>query len=404
MATEPANGDVMPVPDEQSPKIDDLFFSRQIRMPGLGRSGQGKLAESSVLIMGAGALGCPVATAMVGAGVGSVTVADGDRVERRNLHRQTAYCLQDEGRYKAECLAEYLSQRCPEPDVRFFNEFIAPESMNRIVDTSLRLVVDCCDNFASRFALHDYCRDHSIDLIQASVQNFSGSLLFFEFSRHAQPCLGCLYPAVPHEGCVGSCAQDGILGATAQIIASAASQEAIRHLSGMKPMTHARHMLFNLENFEVFKLQLPRSPNCPAGVRGDLPGTSPVHSRNTEVAEPAVAGEPAAVEEPAAVAEPAVAGEPADQTAGHSDGAEILDIRNPWEYREIDDRLAPSRLKIPMDELVNGSDVLDKYRPYAVICESGIRSAKLLDILKNRGFTAVYHIEGGFAALRSPMT
>lgn len=365
MEMEAVNGSIADVHDE--------YFARQIKLPWLGEEGQKRLICSKVAVIGAGALGCPAATYLAGAGVGEIRIIDGDRVERSNLHRQPAYTLEQASRgvYKAQALAAFLKERAPSLKVTAVPEFIAKGNHRQPLEGA-DLVLDCCDNFSSRFLIHDACRLMNIDLMQASVQDSAATLQGFRFSRQRSPCLRCLYTQQPSDGCTGSCALNGILGASAGVAASLMAQQALRHISGSRLLEHGRQTLFDLNNLSLMHLEFPGANNAEAGEE-----CACVNILNTSEGDAAV--------------------NPEQLIRG---GGRIIDLREPEEFRPGDDQLTPGRESISVSRMQDELPRMNPEQQILLICEHGVRSAGMLREMKKQGFTRVEHIPGGYAALR----
>ncbi len=187
-------------------------YSRQIVLPTVGGRGQQALLDSHVLLIGCGGLGCPVALALAGAGVGAITLVDADEVALSNLHRQIAFTEADLGKPKAEVLASALRLRAP-VNVRALSERAEPNNLPSLLN-DVDLAIDGCDNFATRFAVADACAAAKKPLISGAVSAYAGQLL--AQPAGGAPCYRCLFESEPEEA--RSCDADGVLpGATLSV-------------------------------------------------------------------------------------------------------------------------------------------------------------------------------------------
>lgn len=352
------------------------YYDRQLRLPEVGLSGQERLAEARVVVVGLGALGSPAASYLVRAGVGTVHLVDGDRIEGSNLHRQPLYDAPEVGSFKADRAARRLSAANPHVQVVPHRRYVGPESGLPQSEGDLDLVLDCTDRFSSRFAIHDLCQARRIPLVSAAVSSFTGQLYHLPFARQKGPCLRCVYPQTPADGCTGSCAEDGILGASAGVMGSLQALLALRLLLGLESVPAATMHTIDLATLQVHAMSWEPSPSCPScGGNGDTGGH--------EALRPAAS----------------VPIRESEAPERHSD-ATILDVRTPGEAQELDRLLVPGARPYPLDDLYASLETLDRDAPYVIICEHGVRSRRVLGDMKAMGFRHVSHLEGGFARLR----
>ncbi|MBW9248977.1 MAG: molybdopterin-synthase adenylyltransferase MoeB, partial [Acidithiobacillus ferriphilus] len=193
--------------------LDDaalLRYARQILLPEIDIAGQQALAASRVLIIGMGGLGCPAAQYLAAAGVGNLTVCDGDQVELSNLQRQILYSEADLGRPKARAARDRLRAMNQQIRVSAWTESAQPESLAAALDTH-DLVLDCTDNFSSRHAINRACRHAGKPLVSAAAIRWEGQLAVFDFRVPESACYACLYPdGVEDTG--DTCSRSGVLG------------------------------------------------------------------------------------------------------------------------------------------------------------------------------------------------
>jgi adenylyltransferase/sulfurtransferase len=210
-------------------------YSRQLRLPEVGVPGQRRLAEASVLLIGAGGLGCPAAVYLAAAGVGRLGLVDDQAVELTNLHRQILYAASDVGRAKVESAAETLLARNPEIRVDAIGERLTAANALRLIE-AYDVVLDGSDNFPTRYLANDACVIARKPLVHAAAIRFQGQLLTILPGRSA--CLRCVFPEPPEAGAIPSCQDSGVLGSTVGIMGTLMAHEALKLLLGVgEPLT-----------------------------------------------------------------------------------------------------------------------------------------------------------------------
>ena len=213
------------------PVTMDEIFSRQIRLAEVGQEGQEKLAKARVLIIGMGGLGTPALQYLSSAGVGAITLLDGDCIDPSNLHRQPLYGFSDIGKEKTEVAARKIKEMHPWSKVRPIHQWITAENVDLYIPFH-DLILECTDSWKTKFLVHDACYRHRKPLVMASLYQFEGQLAVYPFDKELKGCLRCLWPVEPPEGCVGTCEEVGILGATAGILGTLQAQVALLSLLG----------------------------------------------------------------------------------------------------------------------------------------------------------------------------
>ena len=236
-------------------------YSRQMILPGIGGKGQRKLMEAKVLIMGAGGLGSPAAIYLAAAGVGTIGLADFDRVELHNLQRQILHKTGDLGRLKVESGRETLESLNPEVKVQTYSDRIVSANIREII-RGYDLVLDGSDNFPTRFLVNDACYFERKTLISGAILRFDGQLSTFK--PHAGgPCYRCLLPEPPPPGMVPSCQEAGVLGAVAGIIGILQANEALKEILGLGESMAGRFLIFNALNLSFHEVKIAKNSNCP---------------------------------------------------------------------------------------------------------------------------------------------
>lgn len=208
-----------------------LRYSRHILLPQIDIEGQQALKNSHVLLVGAGGLGCPVGLYLAAAGVGQITIVDADQVELSNLQRQIAHPMEHLGLNKAQSLQQALNRINPSVMVSVTAEWLNEENADALISRA-DAVLDCCDNFATRYLVNRLCVKHKKALVSGAAIRGEGQLVVLNHYDQA-PCYSCLYPQGVDEG--ETCAQAGVLAPLVGVIGSLQAVEALKYLTGTLP-------------------------------------------------------------------------------------------------------------------------------------------------------------------------
>jgi len=255
------------IPDEKpkeparAPLLNDAEldrYSRQLLLPEFTEMAQLSLRDASVLVVGAGALGSPVAMYLAGAGVGRLGIADDDTVEVSNLHRQLLHFTPDVGTPKTESAASKLRFLNPEIIVEPYQVRVDEANAPGLVEGQ-DLVVDCSDSFATRYAVNKACCEAGIDLVEGGVVGWSG--LVMTIVPGATACYRCAFPTEPADA--RSCAEAGVLGPAAGVIASLQALEALKFLTGVQPTLVDEFLSVDLATLDTIRVNVRRRADCP---------------------------------------------------------------------------------------------------------------------------------------------
>ena len=364
-------------------------YSRHLIMPEVGMDGQLKLKAASVLCIGAGGLGSPVAMYLAAAGVGRIGLVDFDVVDYSNLQRQIIHGTPDVGRRKLDSARDSLNAINPEVEIETHE--VALSSANALdLLGGYDVIVDGTDNFPTRYLVNDAC-------VLLGKPNAYGSIFRFEgqasvFAAKDGPCYRCLYPEPPPPGLVPSCAEGGVLGILPGVIGTIQATEAVKLIIGNGEPLIGRFLVYDALRMRFRELKLRRDPDCP--VCGDHPTVTELidYEQFCGVA-------------PAEPAAGTVAGGNGADTAGdeatveqlkeridRADGVFILDVREPQEFQIC--RIPGSTL-IPLGDLPKRLGELAGRREMIVHCKSGVRSAKAVKLLREAGFDGAKNLRGG---------
>lgn len=236
-----------------------LRYSRQIMLPQVEVVGQQRIMDAHALIIGAGGLGAPVALYLAAAGVGTLTIADPDVIELSNLQRQIIHHTADIGRPKVVSAAEKLAAVNPEVKVNVVQAAMDGDRLDAAVrDASI--VLDCTDNFTTRFAVNEACVRHRKPLISAAVIRFEGQITVFEPGVDDSPCYRCLYK--DGEELAERCSQTGVLASLPGVMGSLQATEALKQIIGL-PTLRGRLLVMDAMTMEWRSMKLRKDPSCP---------------------------------------------------------------------------------------------------------------------------------------------
>jgi sulfur-carrier protein adenylyltransferase/sulfurtransferase len=357
-------------------------YSRHLIMPEVGLNGQKKLKAASVLCIGAGGLGSPLALYLAAAGVGRLGIVDFDTVDASNLQRQILHFTKDVGRPKLDSAREKLEAVNPHVTLETHETPLTSQNALEII-RRYDIVADGTDNFPTRYLVNDAC-------VLAGKPNVYGSVFRFEgqvsvFATQGGPCYRCLYPEPPPPGLVPSCAEGGVLGILPGLIGVLQATEVIKLILGKGTPLVGRLLLVDALATRFRELKLRRSEDCP------VCGPDPTIKELIDYQE--FCGiVPGADEVDESLEIRAV--ELKDLMDQGRD-VEVLDVRNPEEYQIA--RIPGSRL-IPLPELTARMNELDQTRDIVVHCLAGVRSARAVEMLMGAGFKRVRNLKGGIKA------
>jgi adenylyltransferase/sulfurtransferase len=353
-------------------------YARQIRLAQLGMDGQARLKASSVLIVGAGGLGSPAAMYLAAAGVGRIGIADGDRVDPSNLHRQLLHRSGDVGSAKTDSAEHTLASINPHVRVDAIDARVSRENALDLV-AAYDVVIDGTDNFPTRYLLNDACVLTGRPLIYGSVDRFDGQVSVFATDRG--PCYRCLFPEPPEPGSVQSCADGGVLGVLPGLIGTLQATEALKLILGLGEPLIGRLLLVDTLSMGFRTIRIERDPRCPAcGTR--------------EIQELVDYDAFCAGSQPM-TDEPNVGEITPQELAALLEGEApivLIDVREPYEWQI--GRIPTARL-IPLRTLmVQGPDV-DHDADIVLYCHHGARSEAAANALVANGYRRVRNLVGG---------
>jgi adenylyltransferase/sulfurtransferase len=351
-------------------------YARHFALPEVGEQGQEKLRSASVLVVGTGGLGSPVALYLAAAGVGRLTLVDGDAVDISNLQRQILYSTAEVSRPKAAQAAERVRALNPEIRVDAVAERVEAGNARSLVREH-DLVVDGTDNFETRYLVNDACVLEHKPLVFGAVYRFDAQLSVFGW--RGGPCYRCVYPEAPAPEAMPGCAEAGVLGVLPGTVGTLMATEALKLLLGVGEPLSGQLLVYEALGAGFQKVRVARRADC--AVCGDHPSIRAIRDRSV----PEQAGK---------VIEATELRQIMTQPPG---SYLLLDVRSSEEFRAS--RL-PGSVNLPLERLEAESSRLPRGLPWVIVCQSGQRSARAVTLLKSVGITEVRHVGGGLNAVR----
>ena len=379
--------------------IDEVRrYSRHLIIPDVGMSGQKRLKNAKVLVIGAGGLGSPALLYLAAAGVGTIGIAEFDEVDESNLQRQIIHGQSDIGRPKAESARDSIREANPLVEVVLHGERLDNDNVLQVFE-GYDLIVDGTDNFATRYMVNDAAYFLKIPYVWGSIYRFDGQASVFwphatdEAGESVEaPCYRCLYPEPPPPGMVPSCAEGGVLGVLCASIGSIQVNESIKLLTGIGEPLVGKLMIYDALEMEYRKLRVRKDPNC--ALCGEHPTVTGLIDYEafcgaiSDEAADAAAGSTISVVQLEQMLK--------EREEGTRDFV-LVDVR---EENEFEINRIPGSVLIPKGEFLNGNALgqLSQDKPVVLHCKSGVRSAEALAVLKGAGYSDAVHVGGGVVA------
>ncbi len=361
-------------------------YSRHLVMPQVGPEGQQKLRQASVVIVGVGGLGSPAAMYLAAAGIGRIGLVDDDVVDITNLQRQILHSTKSVGKSKVVSARETLEHTNPLVQIDALEKRLTSDNALEFL-REYDVVIDCTDNFFSRYLINDACVLLGKPDVYGSVFRFDGQLSVFcakDGNGSRGPCYRCLFPWPPPPGLVPDCAEGGVLGVLPGIIGSLQALETIKLILGTGEIMSGKLLLFDGMKSEFRELTVRRRNECP--VCGDHPT---IHELTADdFACGSGRGNKAKNDNHD------ITVEELNAKLHRGDDVFLLNVREPYEY-EISNL---GGYLIPTNQLPDRLDELDPRREIVVYCKSGVRSARTVKYLLEYGFNNVRNLVEGIDA------
>ncbi len=310
------------------------------RLKEVGAEGQAKLRAAQVLVVGAGGLGVPVLSYLVGAGIGRIGIVDGDRLEASNLHRQPLYGFAAIGQPKAQLAAARLRALNPDVDVQVYGLRLTAANAAELI-SAWDLVIDCTDNFSTKFLINDVCVSARKPAILSSIYQYEGQLQVIRPDAHGA-CLRCIWPEATRDGLVGNCAEAGVLGPVPGVFGSLQALEALKILLGLPGQLGDELLVMDLLTLQISRMKARRASVCASGRCARIPAPSTLASTALEIDFDSLQ---------------------AAQAAGYT----VIDIREPDEVAE--EPLPGTGIRLmPMQQLLRSDTSLSKNERFLLVC------------------------------------
>ncbi len=373
--------------------IDEVRrYSRHLIIPDVGMTGQKRLKNAKVLVIGAGGLGSPALLYLAAAGVGTLGIAEFDEVDESNLQRQVIHGQSDIGKSKAQSAAESIAETNPYVNVVIHEERLDNDNVMRVFE-GYDLIVDGTDNFATRYMVNDAAYFLGIPYVWGSIYRFDGQAsVFAPTLAEDAPCYRCLYPEPPPPGMVPSCAEGGVLGVLCASIGSIQVNEAIKLITGIGDPAVGQLVIYDALELSWRKLKVRKDPNC--ALCGEHPTVTGLIDYEAFCG--AISDEAAEAAAGSTISVVQLEHMLKERAEGTRDFV-LIDVREPNEY-EINQ--IPDSTLIPKGEFLNGNalEQLPSDKQVVMYCKTGVRSAETLAIVKGAGYADAVHVGGGVVA------
>ena len=236
-------------------------YSRQIVLKKVGLAGQKKIFNASVLIIGAGGLGSPIAIYLASLGIGKIGVVDKDKVELSNLNRQIIFNTKDINKSKSTAAISKLKVINPNISLKSFNKEITNKNIKKIAQ-SYNFIVDGSDNFETRFLINDYCLSKKKILISGAISKFDGQVYTFNFLKKKSPCLRCFIPKIPKNAEIDNCEFDGVISTLCGLVGSIQANEAVKEIVNIGESLCGYILIIDALKLSFRKVKLDKRSDC----------------------------------------------------------------------------------------------------------------------------------------------
>jgi adenylyltransferase/sulfurtransferase len=360
-------------------------YSRHLIIPDVGMTGQKRLKNAKVLVVGAGGLGSPALLYLAAAGVGTLGIVDFDVVDESNLQRQVIHGQSDVGRSKAESARDSVREINPYVTVNLHTRRLDTDNVMEIFG-QYDLIVDGTDNFATRYLVNDACVLLGKPYVWGSIYRFDGQASVF-WAEHG-PCYRCLYPEPPPPGMVPSCAEGGVLGVLCASIGSIQVNEAIKLITGIGESLAGRLMIYDALEMSYRTVKINKDPEC--AICGKNPTVTELIDYEAFCG--AISDEAAQAAQGSTITATEL-----KRMIDDEENIFLVDVREPNEYEIVS---IPGATLIPKGEFLSGAalEQLPQDKKIVLHCKSGARSAEALAVVKSAGFADAVHVGGGVLA------
>lgn len=352
-------------------------YSRHLLLDKVGINGQEKLKQAKVLVIGAGGLGCPVLMYLTAAGVGTIGLIDFDAVDETNLQRQVLFNVNDIGTNKALTAKEKLTAQNPYINIIAYPEKLTNQNALELF-AKYDIIIDGTDNFSTRYLVNDACVISNKPLVYGAIFKFEGQVTVFNFKNG--PTYRCLFPSPPSPGSVPSCSDVGVLGVLPGIIGMQQANEALKIILGIGEVLSEKMLIYNALSAEAMMVTLSKN-------EAEIKKTKNIDFKQFNydyfcgiVQENKLSMNEISINNLLNFLE--------------EKEIQILDVRMPWEQPKLADNRV---INIPLQEIPQKMDTIDKNVKTLVLCQHGVRSVKCIEFLENEGFNQLINLKEGLS-------
>lgn len=338
----------------------ESYFQRQSILPEIGLDGLKKLESASVLVVGAGGLGCPVIEQLSSAGVGRIGIVDGDTVQYSNLHRQSLYAESETGELKVFCASRRILARNPHVRIEAYPQMLHQSNAIKMIE-SYDIVVDCSDNYSTRYLINDACVKLNKPFVYGAIYRLQGQVALFNFQGGAT--YRCLTPEFPDSMAGTDCVNSGVISLVPSIIANLQALETVKWIVGLPVVEDL--LLVDLRSFDIQKLKLPTRSTDYSFLENGL--NHPYYKRDCTVT--------------------TINNQEAIRLVEEGKIQQVIDVR---ERDEVD---TGAMENIPLSEIRSNASSVKLDGNTLLFCQSGVRSKEASSILSSITDATVYSLD-----------
>jgi len=362
-----------------------LRYSRHLLIPEVGLRGQERLKRATMLLVGTGGLGSPIAMYLAAAGVGRIGLVDHDKVERSNLQRQIIHSSTSVGERKVESARRRLLEINPHVTVDVYDEPFTADNALQIAEP-YDILIDATDNFPTRYLLNDVAVLSKKPMVYGSIYQFEGQASVFWAEKG--PCYRCIFPDSPPPELLPDCSERGVFGVLPGTLGTIQATEALKLVLGIGDPLIGKLLLYDALAMSVETIRLRKNPHC--RICSEHAELDSLSDYGAFCGSPGHQDPGLQLPQEYLITPPALAEKLAAKAPLH-----LIDVREP---HELEISHIPGAEGIPLSELAAHPPSLDRDEPIVLLSRAGARSARAVEILLGAGFTRVRHLAGGMNA------
>lgn len=352
------------------------YYLRQTSLPEIGLNGQEKLKSAKVLVVGAGGLGCSAITSLANSGIGTIGICEYDQIEESNLSRQFLYQFKDVGQSKSDLATKHIRELNPFVKINQHEEKLDFSNINKIL-SGYQYVIDCSDNFLTKFLLNDVCYLNRLPLVQSSVYQLEGQISVYV--PNEKGCLRCLWPQIPKKNCTGNCTEAGVLGIVPNIFGHLQALEIIKLILNIGEVLSSCTLLINFKTYEISRIKLTANSSCL--LCGINPTIKEIQRSNYEYKEPF---------------QKSIFEFSFEDVKDYI----LVDVREPEEVT-LESLEAIEYIHLPLSRFNElPTSEFEDAKKYLIFCAKGMRSLNLVNALREQGQNNVTALAEGIEGVR----